>query len=190
MLSRDEAIWEDILDAVRDQIPEVEFRTWFHQVRPLGIEGGAFLLGVPHSFARDWLKGHYAAVIERALADLGATRRRVGFQVVPFQTLEQQDMFSAPAEGKRTRPRRRAPNARLNPKYVFRNFVVGPNNNLAHAAALAVAESPGRAYNPLFFYGDAGLGKTHLMHAVGHAVAERDADLRSSTSPPRRSPTS
>ena len=174
MLSRDEAIWEDILEALREEIPEVEFRTWFRQVKPLGFDNGAFMVGVPHSFARDWLKGHYAEVIERALADLGADTPRVGFQVVPFQTIEQQDMFSAHQE---TAPAVRAPRPQLNPKYVFSNFVVGPNNNLAHAAALAVAESPGRAYNPLFLYGDAGLGKTHLMHAVGHAVAERYPNL-------------
>ena len=174
MLSRDEAIWEDILEALREEIPEVEFRTWFRQVKPLGFENGAFLVGVPHSFARDWLKGHYAEVIERALTDLGADTPRVAFQVVPFQTIEQQDMFSTHQESAPAVP---APKPRLNPKYVFSNFVVGPNNNLAHAAALAVAESPGRAYNPLFLYGDAGLGKTHLMHAVGHAVTERYPNL-------------
>ncbi len=174
MLSRDEAIWEDILEALREEIPEVEFRTWFRQVKPLGFEEGAFMIGVPHSFARDWLKGHYAPVIERALSDLGAETPRVGFQVVSFQTIEQQDMFSAHQEAA---PTARAPRPQLNPKYVFSNFVVGPNNNLAHAAALAVAESPGRAYNPLFLYGDAGLGKTHLMHAVGHAVVERYPNL-------------
>ncbi|MEJ2666549.1 MAG: chromosomal replication initiator protein DnaA [Deinococcales bacterium] len=169
MLSRDEAIWRDILEALREEIPEVEFRTWFRQVKPLGIDNGAFMVGVPHSFARDWLKGHYATLIERTLKDLGADAPRVAFQVVPFQTIEQQDMFSTHHESV---PAPRAPRAHLNPKYVFSNFVVGPNNNLAHAAALAVAEAPGRAYNPLFLYGDAGLGKTHLMHAVGHAVDE------------------
>jgi len=170
MLSRESAIWEDILEYVRDQIPEVEFRTWFKQVRPLGIEAGAFMIGVPHSFARDWLKGHYAPVLEQALRDLGAASPRVGFQVVSFQKTEQQDIFSTPANGDEEQ---QAPRPRLNPKYVFSNFVVGQNNNLAHAAALAVAEAPGRAYNPLFLYGEAGLGKTHLMHAVGHAVGER-----------------
>ncbi|MEX2536391.1 MAG: chromosomal replication initiator protein DnaA [Trueperaceae bacterium] len=182
-VSRETAIWEDILDFVQDQIPDVEFRTWFKQVKPLGIEDGTFMIGVPHSFARDWLKNHYGVVLEQALGDLGASSPRVGFQVVPFQNLEQQGIFTvdgAPAvngdEGGAKQGK--APKPFLNPKYVFNNFVVGPNNNLAHAAALAVTEAPGRAYNPLFLYGQAGLGKTHLMHAVGHSVAERFSSLQ------------
>jgi chromosomal replication initiator protein len=174
MLRQESAIWEDILDFVRRQIPEVEFRTWFKQVTPLGIDNGVFMIGVPHSFARDWLKNHYAGVIEMALHDLGATSPRVGFQVVPFKASEQQDIF-ATFEAESAEP---VTKPRLNEKYVFSKFVVGPNNNLAHAAALATAEAPGRAYNPLFIYGGAGLGKTHLMHAVGHAVCERFPKLR------------
>lgn len=170
MLRQENAIWDDILEYVREKIPEVEFRTWFKQVRPLGIESGVFMIGVPHSFARDWLKNHYSPVIEHALKDLGAASPRVGFQVISFPTSEQPDIFQPQAAGESAPPVSRP---RLNPKYIFSNFVVGPNNNLASAAALAVAEAPGRAYNPLFIYGDAGLGKTHLMHAVGHAVAER-----------------
>lgn len=170
MLRQENAIWEDILEYVRTQIPEVEFRTWFKQVRPLGIEEGTFMIGVPHSFAREWLKNHYGPVLESALRDLGAASPRVGFQVVSFPTFEQPDIFQ-PSTSPEAVPS--APPPRLNPKYVFSNFVVGQNNNLASAAALAVAEAPGRAYNPLFVYGDSGLGKTHLMHAVGHAVAER-----------------
>ena len=177
MLSRDHAIWDDVLDYVRERISETEFRTWFKQVRPLGIEDGTFVLGVPHTFARDWIKGHFGSVIEQALGDLGAPAPRIGFKVVSFAQTEQPDMFSQTPETTGSgqvvveRPR-------LNPKYVFANFVVGPNNNLAHAAAMAVAETPGRAYNPLFLYGDSGLGKTHLMHAVGHAVADRGNGLR------------
>ncbi|WP_185095212.1 chromosomal replication initiator protein DnaA [Truepera radiovictrix] len=169
-MRHENAIWDDILEYVRDKIPEVEFRTWFKQVRPLGIENGVFMIGVPHSFARDWLKNHYSPVLEHALKDLGAASPRVGFQVVSFPTTEQPDIFQPQTTGDDSSQVKRP---RLNPKYVFSNFVVGPNNNLASAAALAVAEAPGRAYNPLFIYGDAGLGKTHLMHAVGHAVAER-----------------
>lgn len=176
MLSRDQAIWDDVLDYVRDQVSETEFRTWFKQVRPLGISEGVFQLGVPHSFARDWIRSHFGAVLEQALRDLGAPSPKVGFQVVTFTASEQPDMFSQPAATPAAAPPRER--AALNPKYVFANFVVGPNNNLAHAAAMAVAEAPGRAYNPLFVYGDSGLGKTHLMHAVGHAVADRSPDLR------------
>ena len=176
MLSRDQAIWDDVLDYVRDQVSETEFRTWFKQVRPLGISEGVFQLGVPHSFARDWIRSHFGTVLEQALRDLGAPSPKVGFQVVTFAASEQPDMFSQPATTPAAAPPRER--AALNPKYVFANFVVGPNNNLAHAAAMAVAEAPGRAYNPLFVYGDSGLGKTHLMHAVGHAVADRSPDLR------------
>ncbi|HZJ09737.1 MAG TPA: chromosomal replication initiator protein DnaA [Trueperaceae bacterium] len=202
-------IWNDILQSVRGQIPEVEFRTWFEQVRPVGFDDGAFVIGVPHTFARDWLRNNYTEVLEAALRDIGARTARVAFRVVGAQNTEQQDLFSAssrsssaavggngdptharndrsapqdlsgsaqygppesPARGERKLPH-------LNPKYVFANFVVGPNNHLANAAAQAVAESPGQTYNPLFLYGESGLGKTHLMHAVGHAVLERHPSL-------------
>ena len=132
------------------------------------------MIGVPHTFARDWLKNHYGEVLEQALRDLGAPSPRFDFRVVEFQKPEQQDMFTPP-EPVESAPKRPS---RLNPKYIFSNFVVGTNNNLSHAAALAVAEAPGRAYNPLFLYGEAGLGKTHLMHAVGHSVADRYPDLQ------------
>ena len=173
-MRQENAIWQDILDYVQTQIPEVEFRTWFKQVRPLGIDDGIFMIGVPHSFAREWLKNHYAPVLEHALEDLGAASPRVGFQVVHFSNSEQPDIFQPNAS---PNPVAAASRPRLNPKYVFSNFVVGQNNNLASAAALAVAEAPGRAYNPLFVYGDSGLGKTHIMHAVGHAVSERLPNL-------------
>jgi chromosomal replication initiator protein len=178
MLSRDHAIWDEVLNLVRSQISDTEFRTWFTQVKPLGISDGMFVLGVPHSFARDWIRNHFGEVLERALRDLGAPSPKVGFQVVPAMASEQPDMFSQPVAPPPAVTMASAERTALNPKYVFSNFVVGPNNNLAHAAAMAAAEAPGRAYNPLFLYGDSGLGKTHLMHAVGHAVAQRDAGLR------------
>ncbi len=168
----DGGIWDDVISRVRDQIPDVEFRTWFTNVTPMGIEDGAFVIGVPTTFARDWIKAHYASQLENALHSLGVATPRLTFQVVPGRPPEQQDIFSAQPEAL-AKPAVRPSAPQLNPKYVFNNFIVGENNNFAHAAALAVAEAPGRAYNPLFIYGDAGLGKTHLMNAVGHAVAER-----------------
>ncbi len=177
MSTQADAIWEDLLRYVEMQIPEVQYRTWFKQVKALGIDNGVFMIGVPHSFAKDWFKNHYSKVLEQGLSELGASSPRVGFEVVAFQQTEQQDIFSTVASQQDEDLRRqKAPT--LNPKYVFSNFVVGTNNNLSHAAAFAVAEAPGRAYNPLFLYGDAGLGKTHLMHAVGHSVAERFPNLQ------------
>lgn len=200
---QDRGIWDDLMQVVRQRIPEVEFRTWFNQVTPLGFVDGAFVMGVPHTFARDWLRSKYTHVLELALAELGAQPPRVAFQVTGPKNAEQQDLFggvlgtdqppapsretaktapAAPAattapEAPQTKPngvRQQAGRVlpQLNPKYVFDNFVVGPNNHLATAAARAVAASPGQTYNPLFLYGESGLGKTHLMQAVGHAVIE------------------
>jgi chromosomal replication initiator protein len=179
-LSQDLAIWDDILSHVRQEIPDVEFRTWFQQVKPLGVTDGTYLIGVPHSFARDWLKNHYSTIVESALTSLGASAPKVGFQVVDFPSGEQPDLFDAGEDEPAVQaiPQPSATKVALNPKYVFSKFVVGPHNNLAHAAAMAVAEAPGRAYNPLFLYADAGLGKTHLMHAVGHAAPASRAGLQ------------
>ena len=190
MPGAEHGIWNDILQMIRGQIPEVEFRTWFEQADGVGFEDGAFVITVPHSFARDWFKSHYVSVIENALGQLGVQSPKVAFQVLAAAGTEQQDLFSgvtdAPgsnggpfgrnsgtSDGSRVDPAGKRILPRLNPKYVFSNFVVGPNNNLANAAAQAVVETPGRTYNPLFLYGESGLGKTHLMHAVGHATIER-----------------
>ncbi len=207
-----QGIWEQVLDAVREHVPEVEFKTWFLSIKPLGIEDGALLLGAPSSFARDWLKDNYQEAIVRAMGDLGAAAPRIAFKVVPATASQQPGVFSempppddealrsqrsgrtkrepAAERGGERKPRQSPASATpssaadergylapLNPKYVFENFVVGASNNLAHAAAQAIVETPGKEYNPLFIYGDSGLGKTHLMHAVGHAVAARHRGL-------------
>lgn len=170
-------IWADVLGYVRKNISEVEYHTWFAPVKNLGVQEGSLVLGVRNSFAQEWFRKHYLDLLEDALRSLGAQNPAVSFQVLPAV---QEAMFMPqdppPPPGPPTRSPSPAPfenRKSLNPKYTFENFVVGPNNNLAHAAALAVAESPGKAYNPLFIYGDVGLGKTHLMHAVGHYMMER-----------------
>ncbi len=170
-------IWADVLGYVRKNISEVEYHTWFAPVKNLGVQEGSLVLGVRNSFAQEWFRKHYLDLLEDALRSLGAQNPAVSFQVLPAV---QEAMFlpqdPPPPPGPPTRSPSPAPlenRKSLNPKYTFENFVVGPNNNLAHAAALAVAESPGKAYNPLFIYGDVGLGKTHLMHAVGHYMMER-----------------
>ncbi|RIH82721.1 Chromosomal replication initiator protein DnaA [Calidithermus terrae] len=166
-------IWQNVLDYIRQSITDVEYNTWFVKIRPLGVYNGVLELGVPTSFAGEWIKKHYTETIQEALLHLGAQTPRFELKVTPGNPV-QEDIFSAvPEPGKPTDPR-----SRLNSKYTFENFVVGPNNSMAHAAAVAVAESPGKAYNPLFIYGGVGLGKTHLMHAVGHSVASRFPQLK------------
>lgn len=160
-------VWQNVLDYVRQSITEVEFHTWFEKIQPLGVVNGSLELGVPTTFFKGWIEDHYAELLAEALAHLGAQAPRFELRVVPGNPV-QEDIFAASTQ---TRPQELR--SRLNPKYIFENFVVGQNNNLAHAAAVAVAESPGNAYNPLFIYGGVGLGKTHLMHAVGHSVAQR-----------------
>jgi chromosomal replication initiator protein len=167
-----EAVWQHVLEHIRRNITEVEYHTWFERIRPLGIREGVLELAVPTSFALDWIKRHYAPLIQEALGLLGAQVPRFELLVVPGAAQPVQvDIFQAAPQADQGK-------SKLNPKYTFENFVVGPNNNLAHAAAVAVAESPGKAYNPLFIYGGVGLGKTHLMHAVGHSVAKRFPSLR------------
>lgn len=176
-----------MLGYVRKNISEVEYHTWFAPVKNLGVQEGSLVLGVRNSFAQEWFRKHYLELLEDALRSLGAQNPQVSFQVLPAA----QDTLFSPADppappGRPPPSPPGGPSAqdqaenrkRLNPKYTFENFVVGPNNNLAHAAAMGVAESPGKAYNPLFIYGDVGLGKTHLMHAVGHYMAERFPDKR------------
>lgn len=220
-MSQESAIWQDLLIYIKNNIPEVEFQTWFRQTAPLGIENGTFMIAVPNSFVRDWFKNHYAEVIEEGLKVLGADYPKVGFEISSFQA-EQPELFDTSTENNDngidklmantiaspspianptanlTASPTASPTAssaansitnspltstphhprpRLNPKYTFANFIVGPNNNLSHAAARATVKSPGKSYNPLFIYGDAGLGKTHLMHAVGQAALERFPNL-------------
>lgn len=165
-------IWQNVLEYVRQNITTVEYDTWFEKIRPLGVLNGILDLGVPSSFAGEWIQKHYAELIQEALTRLGAQTPRFELKVIPGNPV-QEDIFSATPQTQVPDPK-----ARLNPKYTFDNFVVGQNNRLAHAAAMAVAESPGRAYNPLFIYGGVGLGKTHLMHAVGHSVANRFPEKR------------
>jgi chromosomal replication initiator protein len=170
-------IWEQVKDYVKRNVSDVEYHTWFTRIKPQGLENGTYILGVPNSFAADWLKQHYLNLLEEALRHIGAANPKIAFKVLP-STPEAMLMPEPKAKGSSQTAIHDDGRLKLNVKYTFEKFVIGPNNNFAHAAALAVAEQPGKAYNPLFIYGGVGLGKTHLMHAVGHSVAERFPEKR------------
>jgi len=164
-----ESIWENVLNYVRDKITEDEYRTWFNNVHPLGADGGVLDIAVPSVFVGDWIQKHYGQLIQEALLRLGASSADFRIKVVAKK--EAPSVREAATNG--ATPAR----SRLNPKYTFASFVVGDGNKMAHAASLAAAEAPGKAYNPLFIYGGVGLGKTHLMHAVGHYVRQHFPEL-------------
>jgi chromosomal replication initiator protein len=169
--------WTRLLDAARSQLPDPTVRTWLDPVEPIDLKEGRLVLGAPDQFAVEWNESKHSELLgQLASQELGASLQ-VTFRVQEERTQRpQMDFFVAPAaadgkpQGRMTRP--------LNERYSFKTFVVGKSNELAGAAAHAVAEAPGKTYNPLFIYGATGLGKTHLMQAIAHAVLERDPSNR------------
>ncbi|MBK6674232.1 MAG: chromosomal replication initiator protein DnaA [Proteobacteria bacterium] len=175
-------LWTTILPRLEGELPEQQVNTW---LRPLqALEDGATLrLYAPNRYALDWVQAHAA---ERIRAMLGELRGGEAMLSVEVGSLAPANGHAPAAEPPRptAAARRVAPvssiqiGTRLNPESTFEHFVEGKSNHFAKAAALQVAENPGRAYNPLFIYGGTGLGKTHLMQAVGHVIKERDPDAR------------
>lgn len=160
-------IWQQTLDLIATQVPRPSFDTWLAETRPLALQGNVLQVSVPNEMVRDWLQSRYVALVEQSLATVVGEEWSVVF-VLPGAGGTPPP---APAKPAGDDPVRRTDSASLlNPKYTFDRFVVGNSNRFAHAAALAVAETPAKAYNPLFIYGGVGLGKTHLMHAIGHYV--------------------
>jgi len=165
-------LWSSVLLALEPRYSKPVYETWLRPMRPMNITGSEITLAVATPFARDWVEGRLRGPIIEALRDLLGYEIEVKFVVA--NEPEPQEQSQAPASPAVATPR--FPGAEelrpgnLNPRYTFEEFVVGNSNRFAHAAAQAVAESPARAYNPLFLYGGVGLGKTHLMHAIGHRV--------------------
>jgi len=164
-----EQAWQATLGQLQMEMPRATFDTWVRDVDLLAYEDGAFILGVQNAYARDWLENRLLSTVKRVLAGVMGRTVEVRFTVWQGETAEEDS--SKVAEGEEASAERSAAHRLLNPRYTFDTFVVGPSNRLAHAAAQAVAENPARAYNPLFVYGGVGLGKTHLLHAVGNSVA-------------------
>ena len=159
-------IWETALGELQVQVSKPNYRTWFKKTVGLSYRDNLFVIGVPNTFAAEYLEKNQRSLIEKALIGLTSTGVQVAFQVNGHSHNHNgngADKLDLPA----------APPAytRLNPHYIFDSFIEGNGNRLARGASLAVAQNPGQSYNPLFIYGGAGLGKTHLLHAIGQAVA-------------------
>jgi chromosomal replication initiator protein len=171
----DEA-WQSVLLQLQSEMPKASFDTWVGDTRPLSYQNGALTVGVPNAYARDWLESRLTSTVSRLL--VGALNSNVAVNFVVAQVDEAAVLDDGTADLEPSRYDRPASHhSSLNPRYTFENFVVGSGNRLAHAACQAVAEKPARAYNPLFLYGGVGLGKTHLLHAIGNACYSRGLNV-------------
>src|SRR6266516_2189694 len=163
--------WKRLLDEARRELPEATVRTWLEPSEPIALDDGRLILGAPDQFAAEWNESKHASLLARVAERVLGRPTTVVFRVQEDrQRRPQMDFFVAPRESAGVATASNVGTTPLNERYSFQTFVIGKSNELAAAAAHAVAEAPGKTYNPLFIYGATGLGKTHLMQAIAHAV--------------------
>jgi len=175
----DASIWDQILARIETKVNRHSYYTWFKPTSFVADGGGSITVRVPNALFKDWLTKHYSVVLTEALAEVRRPDTALVFlaEGSPTLTPPPEAPPEAPPEEPVAEDAAGAPGG-LNPRYTFDTFIVGPSNQFAHAACRAVAEAPSRSYNPLFIYGGVGLGKTHLMHAIGQYVLEHDPGLK------------
>ncbi|HVM29167.1 MAG TPA: chromosomal replication initiator protein DnaA [Candidatus Limnocylindrales bacterium] len=180
-------VWRAALGELQVSLSPANYETWLKETALIAVSDNRFRVAVPNGFAKDWLETRYRSLISQTLARIVGNGVQVDFEVQEGLVVdpdhgpargevEAQASASAPtiaSRGEGGRSTGEGTTANINPRYTFRNFIVGSANRLGHAASLSVAERPGQAYNPLFLYGGVGLGKTHLMHAIGNQVIAR-----------------
>ncbi|PTX90668.1 chromosomal replication initiator protein DnaA [Opitutus sp. ER46] len=191
------SLWETVKCDFKSLFPEDVFQMWFEPVVCLETTADGMTLGVPNDFAAIWIHDNYLDLITQrlrlnagrlvnvTLRKSDASSRSNGSESATNRLASEASAATTHGRARTTTPRRSAryddrglATGTLNPRNTFETFVVGANNQMAHAAALAVAQAPAQAYNPLFLYGETGLGKTHLMHAIGHAIMRNNPDAR------------
>jgi chromosomal replication initiator protein len=173
-----EDLWEEISGRLKEALSDGTYGKWFGDVRGLKLEGETLVLSVPDEFTRDWIEGHFLGLIAAAVRDIAGFERALELRVAGSGGTPAEDGAGPEAVVPMVqRLPGRPESGGFNAKYTFDSFVIGSSNRFAHAAALAVAEAPAQAYNPLFIYGGTGLGKTHLLQAVAQYVAEHSSEL-------------
>ena len=167
-----EQIWEEALKMIEEETSPVSFATWIQPIVPCGIIGNKIILQVKESFLKEIIEKRHLPLIRTAIKMV--TKNEYDIMITTEEEQNAGNLHNLAAE----KPAENELARNLNPKYVFDSFVVGNSNRMAHAASLAVAESPAQAYNPLFLYGNSGLGKTHLMHSIGHFILDRNPQAK------------
>ena len=185
-------VWDEVLAIMAADLPERSFDAWLKNSRPVRLDGSILYIEFPNEFTKDWVEARYVNPLQKTLRQVANRDWDIKFTIPQgVKSLTSQNDRMYPDEpmppvgrGPKEEPaveipqREAAPTSSiLNPRYTFESFVVGNSNRFAHAASLAVAEGPAKAYNPLFLYGGVGLGKTHLMHAIGHYALEQNPNI-------------
>lgn len=169
MDSHTSEIWQNILSIINTKLSKPSFDTWFKATKVVSIDDHSIVISAPTTFAVEWLESRYTKLVATTVYEYLGKQVEVTFVIEESAPPEQPPANKEPQAPVQTEE---SISHMLNPKYTFDTFVIGSGNRFAHAASLAVAEAPARAYNPLFLYGGVGLGKTHLMHAIGHYILE------------------
>src|SRR5699024_1167637 len=169
-------LWQATLKKIATKISKPSYETWLQNTKAKELQGDDLIIEAPNDFARDWLENRYTTLITDVLYDLTGAQLSVKFVIPDEIAAAEQESKTAETTQKNKSSDTTSTKTMLNSKYTFDTFVIGAGNRFAHAASLAVAEAPAKAYNPLFIYGGVGLGKTHLMHAIGHYVQEHNPE--------------
>jgi len=172
MMESQNRLWKEASATLRTMFSSELFNRWFAPIQPIELRDGTLVLAVANEFSRIWLQDNFLPLVREAVSKAAKDTTQVKFIVAAHalnRTIESSSSAPRPSASATVRS---SSEVKLNPRYTFDAFVVGPNSHHAHAAALAVAQAPGKAYNPLFLYGGVGLGKTHLMQAIGHYAAK------------------
>ncbi|MCL6585148.1 MAG: chromosomal replication initiator protein DnaA [Anoxybacillus sp.] len=171
-------LWNKALAEIEKKISKPSFETWLKSTKAHSLKGDTLVIVAPNEFARDWLDSRYAHLIGETIYDITGEELTIKF-IIPHNPEEELELKPTTKKQRKLEEEQTDfPQSMLNPKYTFDTFVIGSGNRFAHAASLAVAEAPAKAYNPLFIYGGVGLGKTHLMHAIGHYVIEHNPSAK------------
>ena len=170
-------LWNKTLDIIKSELSEVSFNTWIKSCEPISISSDTLKISVPNSFTQDILDKRYKDLVVNSIKAVCSKSYKIEF-IIMSDNYDKDENKNNQNQASKSIIVNDEMSSTLNPKYTFNSFVIGNSNRFAHAASLAVAESPAKAYNPLFIYGGVGLGKTHLMHAIGHYILQNNPSAK------------
>ena len=173
-------IWQATIEKLQQEVSEQNFSTWIKPVNFVKIENDQVYIEVPNRFVKDWLKDNYLRKIEKIISEIGTVNYKINIKISKETKKEETKKEENEIKVKKKQINKidKDINSNINEKYTFDSFVSGPSNQFAHAAAMAVANNPATTYNPLFIYGGVGLGKTHIVHAIGNEIIKNNNNLK------------